>query len=44
MAHVPTLLGSLAPPFDLPCTRIPDPSRRRAALSDYRGRWLILIF
>jgi alkyl hydroperoxide reductase subunit AhpC/predicted Ser/Thr protein kinase len=44
MAHVPTLLGSLAPPFDLPCTQIPDPSRCRAALSDYRGRWLILIF
>lgn len=44
MSHPSPLLGSLAPPFDLACTTVPDPSRRRAALDDYRGRWLILIF
>jgi eukaryotic-like serine/threonine-protein kinase len=39
-----TLIGNPAPPFDLPCTRSPDPARDRARLSDYRGRWLILVF
>jgi alkyl hydroperoxide reductase subunit AhpC len=39
-----TLIGNPAPPFDLPCTRFPDPSRNRAALEDYRGRWLLLLF
>ncbi len=39
-----TLIGNPAPPFDLPCTRFPDPGRYRAKLGDYRGRWLILVF
>lgn len=39
-----TLIGNPAPPFDLPCTRFPDPSRHRASLQDYRGRWLLLLF
>src|SRR4051812_5774763 len=39
-----TLIGNPAPPFDLPCTRFPDPTRHRAALEDYRGRWLLLLF
>jgi alkyl hydroperoxide reductase subunit AhpC len=39
-----TLIGNPAPPFDLPCTRFPDPNRRRATLADYRGRWLLLLF
>jgi len=39
-----TLIGNPAPVFDLPCTRLPDPDRRRARLGDYRGRWLILVF
>ncbi len=39
-----TLIGNPAPPFDLPCTRFPDPARTRASLSDYRGRWLTLLF
>ena len=39
-----TLIGNPAPPFDLPCTRFPDPGRHRASLGDYRGRWLILVF
>ena len=39
-----TLIGNPAPSFDLPCTRFPDPSRNRAALEDYRGGWLLLLF
>ena len=39
-----TLIGNPAPSFDLPCTRFPDPSRNRAALDDYRGGWLLLLF
>ncbi|MFO0893199.1 MAG: protein kinase [Isosphaeraceae bacterium] len=39
-----TLIGNPAPPFDLPCTRFPDPNRTRAALRDYQGRWLTLLF
>jgi alkyl hydroperoxide reductase subunit AhpC len=39
-----TFIGNPAPPFDLPCTRFPDPSRSRTRLEDYRGRWLILLF
>jgi alkyl hydroperoxide reductase subunit AhpC/predicted Ser/Thr protein kinase len=39
-----TLIGNPAPPFDLPCTRALDPSRSRASLADYRGRWLVLVF
>src|SRR5262249_973491 len=39
-----TLIGNPAPPFDLPCTRFPDPARSRASLGDYRGRWLVVMF
>lgn len=39
-----TFIGNPAPPFDLPCTRFPDPSRTRTRLDDYRGRWLLLLF
>src|SRR5262245_11514905 len=39
-----TLIGNPAPAFDLPCTRFPDPARSRVALTDYRGRWLVLVF
>ncbi|MGP0064915.1 MAG: protein kinase domain-containing protein [Isosphaeraceae bacterium] len=39
-----TLIGNPAPAIDLPCTRFPDPSRTRVTLSDYRGRWLVLVF
>lgn len=39
-----TYVGNLAPAFDLPCTRNPDPARSRARLSDYRGRWLVVVF
>ncbi|MDX2036059.1 MAG: redoxin domain-containing protein [Isosphaeraceae bacterium] len=38
------LLGSLSPDFDLPCTAHGTPVRRRAALSDYRGSWLVIVF
>src|SRR5207302_916330 len=38
------LIGNLAPAFDLPCTRFPNPARCRVALGDYRGRWLVLVF
>jgi eukaryotic-like serine/threonine-protein kinase len=39
-----TLIGSPAPGFDLPSTRFPERARARAALSDYRDRWLLLVF
>ena len=39
-----TYIGNPAPPFDLPCTRFPDPSRTRSRLADYLGRWLVLVF
>jgi alkyl hydroperoxide reductase subunit AhpC len=38
------MVGTRAPEFDLPITRLPGEERTRAALSDYRDRWLILIF
>jgi alkyl hydroperoxide reductase subunit AhpC len=41
--HAP-LVGSLAPDFDLPCTKAEGGNRERAALADYRGRWLVLLF
>lgn len=44
MAEPTVLLGSLAPAFDLPCTRVPGRELDRASLADYRGRWLVLIF
>ncbi|MFI5454561.1 MAG: redoxin domain-containing protein [Isosphaerales bacterium] len=44
MAAISTLIGNPAPPFDLPCTRFPDPARSRVSLADYRGRWLVLVF
>jgi alkyl hydroperoxide reductase subunit AhpC len=39
-----TLVGSLAPDFDLPCTPRPGTGLRRARLADFRGRWLALVF
>jgi alkyl hydroperoxide reductase subunit AhpC len=39
-----TLVGSLAPDFDLACTPQPRTGSPRARLADYRGRWLALIF
>src|SRR5262245_41656107 len=39
-----TLVGSLAPDFDLPCTPQPGTGKRRACLADFRGRWLALVF
>jgi eukaryotic-like serine/threonine-protein kinase len=36
-------VGRRAPKFDLPCTGGPG-SRGRAALADYRDRWLVLVF
>ncbi|MDG3003830.1 protein kinase domain-containing protein [Paludisphaera mucosa] len=39
-----TFVGNPAPSFDLPCTRQPDPTRGRARLLDYKGRWLVLVF
>jgi alkyl hydroperoxide reductase subunit AhpC len=37
-------VGSRAPDFALPCTRPNPADRERAALDDYRDRWLILLF
>src|SRR6516162_8048645 len=39
-----TLVGSLAPDFDMPCTPRPGTGRQRACLADFRGRWLALVF
>ncbi len=39
-----TYVGNPAPSFDLPRTRHLDPARPRARLSDYLGRWLVLVF
>jgi alkyl hydroperoxide reductase subunit AhpC len=48
MTHTSPLIGSLAPSFDLPCARVEAagdaPKRCQVSLSDYRGRWLILVF
>jgi alkyl hydroperoxide reductase subunit AhpC/predicted Ser/Thr protein kinase len=37
-------VGNLAPDFTLQCTRVPGSTRDRAALADYRGQWLVLMF
>jgi len=39
-----TLVGRPAPDFELACTSGTRHSRRTARLSDYRNRWLILMF
>ena len=45
MNSLPTvLLGSISPDFDLPATPFGEPARHRVQLSDYRGRWLVVIF
>ena len=38
------MIGTRAPDFDLPIARVPGDKRQRAALADYRDRWLILMF
>jgi peroxiredoxin 2/4 len=37
-------VGDKAPPFSLPCTRNVDAFDESVALTDFRGRWLILLF
>jgi alkyl hydroperoxide reductase subunit AhpC len=37
-------VGRRAPDFDVSCTLGGDASRRRATLSDYRDRWLLIVF
>lgn len=37
-------VGDKAPQFSLPCARCPDPTEGAVALTDYRGRWLVLLF
>jgi alkyl hydroperoxide reductase subunit AhpC/predicted Ser/Thr protein kinase len=44
MATPNATVGMLAPDFALPCTRVFGSDRTRAALPDYRGRWLTLLF
>lgn len=43
MTSVEPLIGRPAPDFELPCAG-PGPADGRARLSDYRGRWLCLVF
>jgi alkyl hydroperoxide reductase subunit AhpC len=38
------MVGTRAPDFDLPITQLAGEQRQRAALADYRDRWLILLF
>jgi alkyl hydroperoxide reductase subunit AhpC len=38
------LVGTPAPPFNLPATHRPDTERRQLTLTDYQDRWLMLIF
>jgi alkyl hydroperoxide reductase subunit AhpC/tRNA A-37 threonylcarbamoyl transferase component Bud32 len=38
------MIGTRAPDFDLPIARVSGDKRQRAALADYRDRWLILMF
>src|SRR5262245_23312073 len=44
MSSAGVFVGRLVPAFDLPCPHVPGASRRRAALADYQGRWLMLLF
>jgi alkyl hydroperoxide reductase subunit AhpC len=42
VAH--TLVGNLAPDFQMPCTPRHGTGQTRVSLADFRGRWLALIF
>ena len=44
MRNQNAIVGRRAPEFDLPCTRVSGSTVSRAALSNYRDRWLILLF
>lgn len=39
-----TLVGTIAPDFEMPCTPRPGSGRQKACLADFRGRWLALVF
>ena len=39
-----SLVGRIAPDFDLACTVRPERRASRVALGDFQGRWLILVF
>ena len=38
------IVGKSAPDFELVCTRVPGSARGRVSLTDYRDRWLVLVF
>src|SRR5689334_9302341 len=44
MASQTASVGKRAPDFDLPCTSGSAATRRRLTLTDYRDRWLIVVF
>lgn len=44
MTAMMALVGTRAPEFTLPCTRIRDSQRDHASLRDYLDRWLVLMF
>src|SRR5260370_23919381 len=44
MAAQQALVGSRAPAFRLPCSRLPGSSRDHADLADSQDRWLVLMF
>lgn len=38
------IVGRMAPDFTLPCTSLPGSDRQQVSLSDYREKWVILVF
>ena len=44
MPATEVFVGSPAPDFELPCTGGAGVASCRAALADYRGKWLVLVF
>jgi alkyl hydroperoxide reductase subunit AhpC len=44
MANFQAMVGSRAPGFALPATRMPSSDRQQVTLNDYLDHWLVLIF
>jgi len=44
VSHQRVLVGTLAPDFDLPSVSMDAAGPTRSSLSDFRGRWLVLVF
>lgn len=44
LSHQSVSVGTLAPDFDLPCVSMDAAGPTHVSLSDFRGRWLVLVF